>query len=101
MLRGMELGVLGEAVTDVVHAAHVYHAVTFLRELSVLLPEMLQGERAMLDIKPGYAFLHKDSGMSLPQGLRREAPVVVDVTVSGCTARSGGGLGRAGGREGA
>lgn len=54
MLRGMELGVL----------------------------EMLQGERAMLDIKPGYAFLHKDSGMSLPQGLRREAPVVVDVTLT-------------------
>ncbi|EFN57340.1 hypothetical protein CHLNCDRAFT_142698 [Chlorella variabilis] len=54
MLRGMELGVL----------------------------EMRRGERAMLNIKPDYAFLHKDSGLPLPQGLRREAPVVADVTLT-------------------
>lgn len=35
----------------------------------------------MLDLKPSYAFMHKDSGMPLPAGLRREAPVVADVTV--------------------
>ena len=54
--------------------------------LSVLYgAEMRRGERAMLNIKPDYAFLHKDSGLPLPQGLRREAPVVADVTVSvGC-----------------
>lgn len=47
----------------------------------------------MLDIKPAYAFLHKDSGMAAPQGLRREAPVVVDVTVGarmhGCSSWRG------------
>lgn len=54
MLRGMELGVM----------------------------EMARGERALLDIQPSYAFLHKDSGLPLPEGLRREAPVVVDVTLT-------------------
>ena len=38
----------------------------------------------MLDLKPEYAFQHKDSGLPLPKGLRPEAPVVVDVTVRGC-----------------
>ena len=44
---------------------------------------MRRGESVLLDIKPEYAFLHKDSGLALPQGLRREAPVVADVTVRG------------------
>ena len=35
----------------------------------------------MLDLKPEYAFQHKDSGLPLPKGLRPEAPVVADVTV--------------------
>lgn len=42
---------------------------------------MTRGERAMLDLKPEYAFQHKDSGLPLPKGLRPEAPVVADVTV--------------------
>ena len=35
----------------------------------------------MLDLKPEYAFQHKDSGMPLPKGVRPEAPVVADVKV--------------------
>jgi hypothetical protein len=42
---------------------------------------MTRGERAMLDLKPEYAFQHKDSGIPLPKGVRPEAPVVADVTV--------------------
>lgn len=52
----------------------------------------------MLDIKPEYAFLHKLSGMPLPEGARREAPVVVDVTV--CGVGWGGVGGGVGGRAG-
>ncbi|KAL4447985.1 hypothetical protein ABPG75_005204 [Micractinium tetrahymenae] len=53
-----------------------------LRGMELGLQEMTVGERAMLDIKPDYAFLHKLSGLPLPEGARREAPVVVDVTLT-------------------
>lgn len=59
---------------------------------------MVRGERALLDIQPSYAFLHKDSGLPLPEGLRREAPVVVDVTVRG--GRGWAGRGRRGNASG-
>ena len=51
------------------------------RLLCACAAEMTRGERAMLDLKPEYAFQHKDSGIPLPKGVRPEAPVVADVTV--------------------
>lgn len=61
--------------------------------LGVSPAEMTVGERALLDIKPEYAFLHKLSGLPLPEGARPEAGVTVDVTVRGgvCVGRWVGG----------
>ncbi|PSC68182.1 Peptidyl-prolyl cis-trans isomerase PASTICCINO1 [Micractinium conductrix] len=53
-----------------------------LRGMELGVQEMARGERAMLDLKPAYAFLHADSGLPLPAGLRKEAPVLVDVTLT-------------------
>lgn len=42
---------------------------------------MRQGERALLEIKPAYAFMHKDWKADVPPGLRREDTVKADVEV--------------------
>lgn len=109
MLRGMELGVMGawgggravccafrwskqagvlactgSCSRSDVQAEQAAPHLALARSLLAWPPaEMARGERALLDIQPSYAFLHKDSGLPLPEGLRREAPVVVDVTVGG------------------
>lgn len=42
---------------------------------------MREGERALLEIKPAYAFMHKGWKADIPAGLRREDTVKADVEV--------------------
>ena len=44
---------------------------------------MKRGERALITIKPSYAFKHPASGLPLPPGLRRDETVTVEAVVSG------------------
>lgn len=119
MLRGMELGVTGAPLLGaagcvlgwcsvaslLVDALHTLLATPRPSPPTVCAPppplsplpapcaEMARGERAVLDIQPPYAFLHADSGLPRPPGLRPEARISADVTVGG---PSGGSWGRVG-----
>ena len=44
--------------------------------------DMKRGERALISIKPHYAFKHPDCKTPLPPGLRADEPVAVDAVVS-------------------
>jgi FKBP-type peptidyl-prolyl cis-trans isomerase 2 len=61
-----------------------------LRGFELALGDMRPRERCALQLKPEFAFMHKDCAQQCPPGLRREDPLRADVTLAAVVPGGGG-----------